>query len=858
MAKQTRPQPLKKLAADKPVIPQKFQHLAALIVLVLSLVIFLNKVVFEHQTFFSPDNIASMSFQTYLKEAEQLGEFPLWNPYIFCGMPAYGSLMLTGDRWFDLSGRVFTWSQNLFSFLLFNPPGGWVIFYYLMFGIGVYWWTWRKTDNKIGALVAGIGVMFSMQIILWLMAGHNTKPAVLAFLPYLFIIVDELRKRFSFLWLLLLVLAFHLSFMHTHIQMMYYSFMAVGLYLFFFMIRELFKKEPWKRTFITGLLTIAAFAVGLAMNSDRYLSTLEYNPYSTRGTPPITEQMPGAETKTVEGGLDYEYATQWSFAPSEMMGWFIPSWFGFGNHKVNGQMVYTYWGSMPFTDAPQYMGISITILAFIGIWMNRRNPFVWFLTGMSLLSLLLSFGKEFPLLYDLAYKYLPYFNKFRVPSMILALLQTFVPVLAGFGIASLMKKREEGMSTETVKKWTVTLGVLATLFFISIVGQELVGSVFDSIWDDATLAQRLAQGYGYQSLSQLPPEAVSQLQQQAAGMKRVVLGEVQTDVTIGILLLGLTLGVVYLFMKRSVGSTLLVPILIVIVCIDLWRIAYKPKDTQPSRQGEAIFAAPEYVKYLQKDTTVFRVLQFQNGQPPFDNSLAYWKIRSAYGYSGSKMRSYQDLVDVASIRNPILWMMMGVKYIISNDAEMAQFLPLVYNGRDMKVYSNPRYLEHAFFVQEYKVADGLEILQNMRDLKMDPAKTAYFMEEPNLTIDPPEAGAGVSITRYEMHKIEMQVNATGNNLLFISESNYPEGWKAFLGDDEVQIHRLNYHFRGVVVPPGSHTLVMKFEPAGFALGRSITLGLNILLIGSLLGAGFFEYRKKKMAALPAQQVNEGV
>jgi uncharacterized membrane protein YfhO len=82
-------------------------------------------------------------------------------------------------------------------------------------------------------------------------------------------------------------------------------------------------------------------------------------------------------------------------------------------------------------------------------------------------------------------------------------------------------------------------------------------------------------------------------------------------------------------------------------------------------------------------------------------------------------------------------------------------------------------------------------------------------------------------------------------LLFLSETYYPVGWKAFIDGKETTIYRLNYLFRGVVIPFGQHKLEMRFEPRGFSLGKSMSLAVNIMLIGAL---GFFAadfWRKKK-------------
>jgi hypothetical protein len=92
--------------------------------------------------------------------------------------------------------------------------------------------------------------------------------------------------------------------------------------------------------------------LGLGMAMWIYLPALNYAPHSIRGA--------GGG-----GGTGFEYATAWSFSFGEMSTFFIPSYYGFGGA--------TYWGNMPFTDYPNYMGIFIITLAIIGLLFSKNK-----------------------------------------------------------------------------------------------------------------------------------------------------------------------------------------------------------------------------------------------------------------------------------------------------------------------------------------------------------------------------------------------------------------------------------------------------------------------------------------------------
>ncbi len=187
---------------DSPVIPLKYQHIVAVSVIFLSLVIFFHELVFEGKVFVAADNIASKSFQTLVNDAEKEGIFPLWNPYIFCGMPGYASLTVHGERYFDVSALVINRVSKIFGLIVNSPDVGWGLFYYFILGIGMYWFVHDKLKSKIAALVSSLAVMHSTYIIILVMVGHMTKVPVIAFFPFIFLTLERLREKFSVIHLL--------------------------------------------------------------------------------------------------------------------------------------------------------------------------------------------------------------------------------------------------------------------------------------------------------------------------------------------------------------------------------------------------------------------------------------------------------------------------------------------------------------------------------------------------------------------------------------------------------------------------------------------------------------------------------
>lgn len=826
-----------KQAIENPLIPQRFQHATAITVIFLSLVVFFHSLVFDGKVFLAADNIASKSFETYLSDTEKLGEFPLWNPYIFCGMPGYASLMVHGERYFDVSALLINRASKLFGAIINSPDVGWGLFYYLILGIGMYWFAYDKVKDKVAALLAGLAVMHSTFIIILVMVGHMTKVPVVAFFPFIFMILERLRARFSWPMFLSLIVLVHFMLLPGHIQMIFYCYLAFGLYYLFFLVRAVMQKEDWKGILRSGLVFTAATVLAFAMTGDQYLSTLEYSKYSMRGADAIVPSAQQQQQGGSNGGLDYDYATNWSFSPGEMLTFFIPSTHGFGFFQYTGPLspnqeirLNTYFGNMPFTDAPQYMGILVLVLAGIGVWKNRKDPFVQYAALLMFLSLLVSFGKELSFAYDLLFNYFPMFNKFRIPSMILILVQLMVPVMAAYGVATLVKEAGEKDSSNRKGLEYALIGI-GMLLILAIVAKDVFVSLYESFFSPQDAMQSLARSYGTN------PAVLKELFNTVTSM-------VATDIAVGAFILTAGIGAIYLFTVRRISKNVLSVVLVVLVLGDLWRVNAKPMDAKPGNESSEYFATPSYVSFMKQDTSLYRVLEFENGQPPYNNTLAYWRIQSAYGYSGTKMRQVQDMFDVAGLGNPLMWGLMNVKYILSDRKDSNGVMVPVFGDQGHFVHYNRAVLPRAFFVNRYEVAKGLEILNKIKAMSFEPRDVAFFMEDPSVKIDAPQAGAAVDVTHYSSHEISMAVKATGNNLLYVSEAWYPEGWTATLDGSEIAIHRVNYMFRGFIVPAGQHTLTMRFEPKGFIVGRSMSLVINLLVIVGLCYFSFVVYRRR--------------
>ena len=828
-----------------------------------SVYIFLGKAI-GGGGFNASDNLASYSFEKYLEKAEKDGEFPLWVPHIFSGMPSYSAMLTTGDRWWDFAYKIIFGLALIFK-ALFNSDTARIAFWFALYGSGIYWLLRSKHKEPAVAFFSAFAAVFSTAVITWIMIGHNTKPIVLACLPFTFIFIEKLREKFSLLYSLLLVLSLHTMLEAGHVQMIFYSGLAIGIYLVFELISRLIsKKDPIGIVKVAGYL-LAAGILAFLMSSDRYYSTLDYTDYSTRGSAPLVQENKDARDAT--GGNSYDYATMWSFSPGEMMGFLVPNYYGFGKleydvEKNSGTIlsqiaaqdkdnkVPTYWGQKPIEDSAPYMGILILFLALFGIFTNRKNVFVQFLAFLSLFALILSFGYTLPILYDFFFYNVPMFNKFRAPSMILALVHFAFPILASYGLSSILDWSKGGISKENKKKITYFAIAAVSFFALGILYNFGFEENYKSSVENSNfVTQRM--------IPQMPEQYHSQFKTE---FTEFVWSEMMSDWMINGVLMLLAAGLIYLFAIKKIKQPILLSGLILILVFDLWRVDSRPMDVVETSLKDQVFHRKDWVDFIKNDNKEkFRIADFVSPTP---NASAYWLLENVGGYHSAKLRVYQDMLDVtsggstSSVTNPFVWNLLNVKYIIDR-RQLPGMQPVFQSQQEQAfVYLNPSYLPRAFFVDSTAVDKPLSILKRMeynpgQNANFNPREVVYLEKGINTKIEPIEDGASIKITEYKNEKISLEAKATGKNFLLLSEIYYPE-WKAYVDGKEVEIIKSNYFMRGILLSEGNHKIEFKYESPKFETGKMASLGTNIIVMIGLFVTLFLlwkENEKKKKAEI---------
>lgn len=817
-------------------IPAKHHIWIVILFLIILFLIFLNPLYFGNKTFQSGDIITMESAKPYIAK-DRVG-FSLWNPYIFCGMPAYA--MGTEATWFNLIYTIFTSVRTLFASFFAVQYAMWS-FYLIILAVSSFFLMRHLSGNTLVSLFTAIAASFSTGLIVFLFIGHVTKLTSLCMYPFIFLMLLRMQKKITLMDILLLIVTMQIFIQGFHVQIIFYTLLAVGIYFIYFFAHSLAKKNIKLRNNIlksAGVFVLASI-IAVLIQSDNLTQIYEYTPYSTRGTEGILEK---ASSNTEKSSSDYyDYHTEWSFSPGEVLTFIVPSFFGFGNSTYRGPLtnnqpveVNTYFGQMRFVDVAMYMGVLVFFLALIAIILDWKNPFVRFLTILSGFALLVSFGKTFPIVFDLLFNYLPYFNKFRVPSMILVLVQMSFPVLAGLGLMKIinLKKEKDNRSILLIRNIAY---VFLGLFVISIVANSTITSWFTERINDyvsmiSSGNQRLAQQY--QALAPYSSEMFT------------------NDLMLALAFTTILFWMAYFYFKNKISADVFVVIVILLTIVDLWRIDSRGAKYIDNPDTSNLFAEPDYITAIknQNDKEPFRLFNFkQDGSlgsfSSNSNYNAYFLLEDFYGYSGIKPRAYQDYMDVVGPANPTLWKMLNVKYVVASKPEIIQgFTPILANENTV-VYKNENALPRSYFVDRVEKKEPIEMLNAIKSSSVDPKDIAFV--EVDLKADQPDSTVYSVIKEYQEAKTVVDVNASGNNFLFFGNTFHP-GWKATVDGNETKTYKTNHGFIGIIVPAGKHTVEFNFAPESFFITKNIALVLSSLVVLGLIITLLSEIRKKKL------------
>lgn len=776
--------------------------------------------------------------QDAFRYSEKNGHTPLWINNMFGGMPAYQITGIPGSSF--AIGAL----DKLFTLNLPGPIGLFflasICFYFLAQVLGF---------NTILSVIGALAYSYATYNPIIIIVGHETKMHAIAYLPFFIGSVLLLFQRKYIVGTVLIAISTALFVQANHLQITYYGIIIVffmSIYYLFTWIQE----KQYNQLLKTIGLGVAAGLMGLAANAPMLISTYEYGKESIRGGSVLTTK----DSKTTATGLNKEYAFSYSMFTSEPLVMMFPNIYGGSSDpnivdpakskaiEVLQQMqpevaqqlqsfVQFYWGGIGFTAGPPYVGILICFFAIMGLSV-ASNKHRWWIAATIVFTLLLSSGSFFMSFNSFMLDHLPFYNKFRAPSMIIVVPTLLLGVMALYGMDALVK---ETSWKEVFTKYKPSFIVLA-LVFVSVF-YIYMSSDFKSE-NEKHLITTIAQIPDANQKAAFEAPANDLVNAIATDRKTLIEG----DLAYAIIFIVIIAGLLFLGFKKVINQTIVMVAFGVLALFDLFHLNIKYLKSESfieAADNENAFTKTPLDIALAKDTTQYRVLDLRAGiQNSFNGgAIIAYHHNTVGGYNPAKLSIYQDLIENQWYKFPNClptMNMMNTKYIITGDM-----------GRD--TIPNPNALGNAWFVKGIEFKKGPAEVMN--HLSYFNPKDSAVMEEKDkiesLSGIQFDSTATIQLVKNDNDIVTYTSNSTKKQLAIFSEVYYKLGWKAYIDNQETPIVKANYVLRGLVVPAGKHEIRFEFKPASVASAQMTSKTVSWILWLAIIGLIASPFIKKQ-------------
>jgi len=759
---------------------------------------------------------------------ETSGSETYWTDAAFGGMPTY-----------QLGAKYpHNYIKKLDLALRFLPrPADYLFLYF----IGMYiLFLVLKVDYKL-AFLGALAFGFSTYLIIILGVGHNAKAHAIAYMPLVLSGVILTFRGKYFYGFLLTTVAMALELVSNHFQMTYYLLLVVVCLGIAYLI-DAFRKNMLLQYGKAITVLIVGVLVALGLNATNIMATKEYADSSTRGKSELTIN-PDGTPKVATEGLDYDYITEYSYGIAESFNLFIPRFMGGGSAEtlpsdsnsfeallklgappkdaidIMGQLP-TYWGDQPIVAAPAYIGAIIIFLAVLGLFLVRGR-LKWWITAAFILSLFLSWGKNFSFLTEFFIDYVPLYDKFRAVSSIQVIIELVVPIIAIVGLQQWFNAFQREEEKKKALFWSV--GIVG--------GISIVFLLFKSTFFD------FSSPYDSMIREQLGTPIVDALREDRMNLLTM-------DAIRSLVLVVLTAGVLWFFLKDKLKQTAAIAVLTILIVLDLVLIDknyVNNDDFVQARVMEQPFAKSTADSEILKDDGYYRVYDISGN--PFNSGRASYYHNALGGYHAAKPRRIQEIDDFYLAKGDIgVLNMMNVKYIIAPNKE----------GQPI-AQENPYANGHVWFVQNVLLAETANDEMRLLD-SLDTKNTAvihknFLAQIPTNKIER-DSLASIEMVSHDPQHIVYEASTRSEQLAVFSEVYYPKGWNAYINGNPTEYIRANYLLRAIKIPSGNNKIEFKFEPKVIQTGGTISLASSILFAILFFGGMYYYFRKKEITTKP--------
>lgn len=773
---------------------------------------------------------------------ERTGERTRWTNSAFSGMPTYQiAPSYNSDKVLGGVGKAFH---------LWLPDNVCHVFIYLLgFYILLRAFDFRQSLAVLGSIIWA----FSSYFFIIIAAGHIWKVIALGYLPPL-IAGIVLAYRGRYLWGLVVTALFcALEISANHVQMTYY-FLFVILLIVLAYLADAIRNRKLKDFGKATAVCLAGAALGVCINISNLYHTWEYSKESMRSKSELVK--PDSENQT-DSGLERSYITQWSYGTGETWTLLVPNAKG-GSHQIKlgenksameksdpqyaeivGQW-YQYWGEQPFTAGPVYVGAFVVMLFLLGLFIVK-GPMKWALLAATVLSVLLSWGKNFMPFTDFFIDYVPMYSKFRTVSSILVIAEFTIPLLAMLALKRIVDEPE--LLTRKIKYVYVCFALTGG---VSLLFALMPGAFFEftSQSDAAQLGQYVPEQYVVPILDSIAKVRTAVFTADCWRSLAIIV--------IGTLLL--------LFYKAGkLKAPYMVGALVVLCLADMWQVNKRYLNdgmfVSKSMRDAPVQKTATEEQILQDKALDYRVLNLASDT--FNENETSYYMKSIGGYHPAKLRRYQEMIeayispemqrlfpavaeaggDMTRVDGdsifPVL-NMLNAKYFIM-PLQSGQTVPL----RNPYVYGNAWFVDKVNYVDNANRELDMVGKLSLRHEAVADRKFSGTLGESTVQ----DSTSMVSITSYDANRLTYDVKSAKGGVIVFSEIYYP-GWKATVDGVEVPVGRVNYILRAISVKPGSHKVELSFFPTTVTATETVAYVSYAILL--LLIIAFAAMRWKRI------------
>ena len=788
------------------------------------------------------DSVAGIGAgQEHSEYYKRTGKKTRWTNAVFGGMPTY-QLAPSYD------------STNLLSkiaelYHLYLPTYVWYVFVMLLgFYILLRAFNFKVWMSALGAIVWA----FSSYFFIIIAAGHIWKLMTLAYIPPTIAGMVLIFRKKYLLGGLLTALFVALQINSNHIQMSYYFLIVMlAMYIAYGIMA---RKQQEMSHFLkaTGVLALAGI-LGICINLSNLYHTYEYSKESMRGKSELVKENSANQTNS---GLERDYITQWSYGIGETFTLLVPNTKGGASvplamnekamEKANPmymniyRQIGQYWGEQPGTSGPVYVGAFVMFLFVLGLFIVK-GPMKWALLVATILSILLSWGKNFMGFTDFFIDYIPMYSKFRTVSSILVVAEFTIPLLAMLALKEWVERPQ--LLKENRKEILISLGLTGGLALLFALAPKLFFSSYVS-----SMEMHALQG--------IPADQLVPL---LANLEEVRMSMFTSDAwrSVFIILIGIIL--LWMYSAGKLKQNVLVGALIVLCLVDMWdvnkRYLYDGQFVEKQEQTRT-FEPTETDKIILLDKDLnYRVLNLASNTFN-ENNTSYWH-KSIGGYHAAKLRRYQEMIEehISTEMNSLfkevaeaggdMDSLDASKFPVLNMLNARYFIFPLEGGQTVPL-RNPFALGNAWFVDEVQyVNNANEEIEAIHGI--DPLHQIVVDKRFESVVQPSSASdstCSITLTAYEPNDLKYEVNSSKGGTVVFSEIYYP-GWQAYIDGEKVEHGRANYILRAMNVPAGQHVVEFKFDPDTLHATETIAYIAFALLAIAAVVIVILEVKKRK-------------